>query len=1550
MVSIPVFTGKEKEDPERFLRQFQRACMANGDRSEQSWLELLPIHFDDTASFWYDRQTQLTRSTWLSLTKALISEFQEKESYQTLLGTLSLMRQHNEETVRQFSERVREIQSRIQRSLRGTSSFHNVLNSSEEDRTSASISSIDALALRSFIGGLKPAVQEIVAWKEPSTFEAALALAQKKEANLVSISQPQIITAASTPAVTRLVQNTPVVAQTVSGISVKDNDISQLVSEMRDLKLFLIQGQSSSRPKNQVADNRPVLNTNKSVQFITCHNCGRKGHYRSDCPDLEKIPTIPSGKLAEVNLLQVVPSSRVRELEPELMMAKRGRPSKESEAREKHRDKRFRADGRESTRKPRRKIGIEDLLLSRGQSEYSIMQDLGKQTANITVGQLVARCPSLRRELRQGINTRRRKPIAEVNVAEKASGDLRSPQVEATINGCEVGGCLIDGGAAINVISSWFMNEAGLEPNKFSTIRLKVADQRCVRSLGQINQIPVTVNGVTVKLDFHVLDISSGKGGYPMILGRPWLRQVRAVNYWDKGKMKIGTSLNRVSIRVIPESSSDSVETNSSEDYSSSEGQSEESSWDSEPEDNSSVESDISEAELYAIDVLPQVVSDSMQFIDDQDIDQTKQNELLSKVKFGPTLTIQEKAELEGLVLEYSDLFVTRHCDLPAITVDEHRIELTEDARPVRSRQKRMAPEKMSVLRAELDRLLEGGFITEVKNTEWVSLVVIVPKKGGKWRVCVNYKALNKFTKKDRQPLPHIDELLDEVAGHQMFTFCDGYAGYHQVKVHKDSILYTTFTTPWGTYAYLRMPFGLCNAGGTFQRVQLKIFGPYIGQFIRVYLDDFAVYGDRISHVIQVKAAFQKLREHGCSLSPEKCKIGFEEGPLLGHIVFNGGMRVDPDKVKRITEMSRPVSREQVAKLWGTTIYHNRFIPNLAGIGRPISALTSKAVPFVWSDQCEQAFSYIKERLASDPVVRNPVWDKQFIINPSTTEYAVAAVLLQNDEVGRAHPIYYASRLLTLCEQKYTPLEKLGVALLFACTKFKHYILSSNQSTLVQSDVEGLKQILQQKDPEGRIARLMAALQSYDLEVKTAKGARASHAGLLLELGTPTHEDIGVLSDDAECFVLTVDSEPDIFGYKEIAMYLKTLSFPEGINSKQRQKIRRQSKSYSLVGEDLYKIGKDGILRRAVTVEESRRVLEQCHEGLCGGHFATETTVRKILQAGLFWPNIFRDSNEYCRNCYQCQAYGKRVVPYTELQPIYPTGVFEKWGVDFVGPLPVTAKRNEYLIVATDYLSKWAEAAPVKNCNQKTAADFIYNQVICRYGCPLEIVTDRGSHFVNELLSTLMRKLSVKHRRASPYYPQANGLVEKTNGIIIGIIGKVVLEKRREWDLHVSEALWAYRTAHKNATGFTPFQLAFGLEATVPIELELCSLRTAIKHGMDEAESLKTRVFMLEKLDETRRQALFNYETLQNRRKAKHDTAKKTIKFSRGDLILRVDSWLAKQHGQKFKPRWLGPYVIHKRYSNGSYQLSTPDGEIMSKIFNGSKLKLYRHRDDHMQS
>jgi hypothetical protein len=425
--------------------------------------------------------------------------------------------------------------------------------------------------------------------------------------------------------------------------------------------------------------------------------------------------------------------------------------------------------------------------------------------------------------------------------------------------------------------------------------------------------------------------------------------------------------------------------------------------------------------------------------------------------------------------------------------------------------------------------------------------VVIVPKKGGRWRVCVDYRALNRVTKRDRQPLPFIDELLDSMAGYEFYSFFDGYSGYHQVKIHQDDILKTTFTTPWGTYAFLCMPFGLYNAGGTFQRVQLKVFGPYIGKFIWVFLDNFAVYGNRKLHLSHVRTDFQRLAEHRCSLSPEKCKLGFEEGPLLGHIVFMGGIKVDPTKVQRILELEEPRNARQVS------------------------------------------MAYICQCLSSNPVMKNPDWQIPFIINPSALEISVAAVLLQNDAAGRAHPVYYASRLLNSCEVKYSEPEKITVALLFACTKFKYYLLSSPFPIIVQCKKDGLKQMIQQIDPAGRPARLITTLQQYDLIVKGVRGQRSAHAKLLLELGSPPAIHEGALLEpeaEAECYALHQQNNDD-FGYKQIIDYLSELRLPEGATPTQRQEIKRKNKLYTLIGETLYRAGADGTLRRVVEKEET---------------------------------------------------------------------------------------------------------------------------------------------------------------------------------------------------------------------------------------------------------------------------------------------------------------------------------------------------------------------------
>jgi len=214
------------------------------------------------------------------------------------------------------------------------------------------------------------------------------------------------------------------------------------------------------------------------------------------------------------------------------------------------------------------------------------------------------------------------------------------------------------------------------------------------------------------------------------------------------------------------------------------------------------------------------------------------------------------------------------------------------------------------MVKEELNKLLEAWFIRPVETTEWVFPVVLTLKKNGKLRVCVNYKALNKVTKKDRYPLPFCEEILEEVVGHEMYTFGDGYKGYHHVKIALEDQLKTTFTTPWGTLFYTVMPFGLCNAPGTFQRLMNKVFDPFLGLFLRVFINNFGVYNDRAFHLTKLELIFQRLDSLGVTLNLEKTTIGFLEGKMVGHIVSKDGVATDLEKLDRISKLPFPTTKK----------------------------------------------------------------------------------------------------------------------------------------------------------------------------------------------------------------------------------------------------------------------------------------------------------------------------------------------------------------------------------------------------------------------------------------------------------------------------------------------------------------------------------------------------------------------------------------------------------------------------------------------------------------
>ena len=260
--------------------------------------------------------------------------------------------------------------------------------------------------------------------------------------------------------------------------------------------------------------------------------------------------------------------------------------------------------------------------------------------------------------------------------------------------------------------------------------------------------------------------------------------------------------------------------------------------------------------------------------------------------------------------------------------------------------------------------------------------------------------------------------------------------------------------------------------------------------------------------------------------------------------------------------------------------------------------------------------------------------------------------------------------------------------------------------------------------------------------------------------------------------------------------------------------------------------------------------MKECHDNPAGGHFAGDVTARKILQSGYWWPMLFADCGTYTRQCDMCQRIGKPTFSSAmPLTPILALAPFEKWGIDFVGPINPSNRhgRHRYILIATDYATKWAEAEATKTNDKVIVAKFLRENIMARFGCPKELVSDRGTHFVNDVIEELTTKYKIKHRLTTPYHPRANGQTEKTKGILCKIITKTMQGSMTVWDTKLIDALWAHRTTYKVTTKFTPFQLVYGQETISSYELELPSLRIAINERLRDAKSLEARINMLEK-------------------------------------------------------------------------------------------------------
>jgi hypothetical protein len=475
-----------------------------------------------------------------------------------------------------------------------------------------------------------------------------------------------------------------------------------------------------------------------------------------------------------------------------------------------------------------------------------------------------------------------------------------------------------------------------------------------------------------------------------------------------------------------------------------------------------------------------------------------------------------------------------------------------------------------------------------------------------------------------------------------------------------------------------------------------------------------------------------RCRKMQLALNPDKTFLGVNRGVLLGYVVSEKEREPDPEKIEVISGLATPTNAKEITKLLGHVRWYRELIPDFTKIAAPITHLLEKDIRFEWTKACQRAFEELRDKLSTYPVLRPPNWEKSFHVFCDASDVAVGSALCQSTgDKGKDQPIAYASKQLTPAERNYSTTERECLAMVFFVKKFRHYLICNPVVFFV--DHMAIKYLVNKAELSGRLARWVLLLEEFDYTVEYKPGRmhlQADHLSRLSkDIGTSPVNDM-LMNDNL--FVVTAQPE----WYARIVEFLTTQQLSGEWTKEDRRKVRVNSRHFAVVGHRLFKRGADGLLRRCVSEVEVPSILAACHDSACGGHFSGQLTGQKILRAGYFWPTLFKDAYDYVKRCDACQRYARNdlrmEMPLHVSLPLVP---FEKWGIDYVEEVhPHSSKEMAYIVVATEYLTKWAKAKVVKTDTAAHAASFMYENIISRFGCPKILVSDRGNHFLSSVI------------------------------------------------------------------------------------------------------------------------------------------------------------------------------------------------------------------------
>lgn len=854
---------------------------------------------------------------------------------------------------------------------------------------------------------------------------------------------------------------------------------------------------------------------------------------------------------------------------------------------------------------------------------------------------------------------------------------------------------------------------------------------------------------------------------------------------------------------------------------------------------------------------------------------------------------------------------------LPPTRKISHRICLTPGAEVPSRPPFRLSAKENDEVHKIIKEYLEAGIIRPSCSPGGAP-VLLVRKKDGTLRMCVDYRALNKVTIKNNYPLPLIEDLLDCLGPARYFTKIDLKSGYHQVQVAEEDVYKTAFRTRFGQYEFLVVPFGLTGAPGTFMALMNDTFREELLKYVVVFLDDILVFSKTAEeHYQHVKLVLDKLHKDKWYINYKKCSWAEKEVEYLGFQVGNGKIAPLQDKVHKIKEWPTPRKERDIQCFMGLANYYRKFIKHFARRAAPLTNLLKKEQQFAWTDECERSFNDIKEALINSPVLQLPNAEKRFFVTTDASDQAVGAILEQEGDKG-LHPVAYDSRKLSKEEQRYPTHEKELLGIIQALKTWRHQLLGKKFT--VATDHQPLKWLLTQPHLSGRQARWLDTLAEFDFEIvyKAGKENQAADALSRCHLNVVCEiEEDGSLIEEINRAI----QEDEHF--KEIYQRIKSgNAWPSDADYQLNEKGQ---------------LGFKGRLCIPNNCTIKKKLFAEHHCSDISGHLGVIKTYDQMYQR-YYWPNMFKDIEKLVTHCEVCQQ--NKVInqkPSGLLQPLQvPSRRWEEICMDFVSGLPKTKHGFDTIWTIMDRLSKRLHLIPVKaTTTAEKLAKLFFDGIFKHHGMPKVIVSDRDPRFCSRFWQELTKYMDTRLAMTTAFHPQANGQIERTNRCVIEML-RTVTKKDNEWLDKLPAIEFAYNNAKNATTELTPFMMDTGRNPLVPANL----VRKERLMGDTEARrTINTWSSLLQ-------QARDNMATAQQRAAKYANQGRRAVSFQVGDMVyLSTENLNIKGH-TKFKPRYIGPYQVERSIGAASYKLKLPNELKIHPVIHVSRLQKYNSPDE----